>query len=297
MPSPRSSWSLRALARAAALAVSGVVLLAGCGVGGGDESPNEAFPDGSTYVALGDSYSAGPFIPTTDLSTGCLRSDHNYPSLVAEALQIENFVDVTCSGATTDAITPDGTEVGPQLRAVDDTADLVTVGIGGNDLDLFGTLVNTCTQLRDVDPDGAPCTRRLAEEGKDLGKIASTISANVQASLEAIQQRAPDATVVLVGYPRLVPDSGTCPLLPLADGDYAEGKRMTEALDQALRTAAERTEALFVDMYTASEGHDACSADPWVNGAQADRDKAMAYHPLAEGMQAMSDEVLKALPN
>ena len=32
------------------------------------------------YVALGDSYSAGPLIPTTDLAGGCARSDHNYPT-------------------------------------------------------------------------------------------------------------------------------------------------------------------------------------------------------------------------
>ena len=296
VPSLRCSWSSRGVARAAALAVSGVALLAGCGLGGGDDAPNAAFPDGSTYVALGDSYSAGPFIPTTDLSTGCLRSDHNYPSLVAEALEIERFVDVTCSGATTDAITPGGTWTGPQLLAVDAGADLVTVGIGGNDLDLFGTVVRTCTRLRDVDPDGAPCRRRLAQEGRDLATIATTISGNVQASLEAVKERAPEATVALVGYPRLVPDSGTCPALPLADGDYAEGRRMAQALDRALREAAERAEVRFVDMYAASEGHDVCSIDPWVNGARTDRDKALAYHPLEDGMRAMTAEVLKALP-
>ena len=30
--------------------------------------------------------------------------------------------------------------------------DLVTLGIGGNDLDLFTTLIGTCTQLRAEDP-------------------------------------------------------------------------------------------------------------------------------------------------
>ena len=57
------------------------------------------------YVALGDSYSAGPLIPTTDLAGGCARSDHNYPSLLADELDAKTFVDVTCSGAKTHDIT------------------------------------------------------------------------------------------------------------------------------------------------------------------------------------------------
>ena len=42
------------------------------------------------YVALGDSYTAGPLIPTTDLAGGCARSDHNYPTLVADAVERED---------------------------------------------------------------------------------------------------------------------------------------------------------------------------------------------------------------
>ena len=37
-----------------------------------------------SYVALGDSYTAGPIIPVQQTDPlGCLRSDHNYPHLVA----------------------------------------------------------------------------------------------------------------------------------------------------------------------------------------------------------------------
>ena len=70
-------------------------------VGGrrGDRSASTSSPPTGRYVALGDSYSAGPLIPTTDLAGGCARSDHNYPSLVARPLKVKTFVDVTCSGA------------------------------------------------------------------------------------------------------------------------------------------------------------------------------------------------------
>ncbi len=58
------------------------------------------------YVALGDSYVAGPGIPIqrTD-PIGCGRSTRNYPALIAEALGVANYTDVSCSGAWTDHMT------------------------------------------------------------------------------------------------------------------------------------------------------------------------------------------------
>src|SRR3954470_19340036 len=61
------------------------------------------------YVALGDSYTAGPVIPVqqsnADIPGGCLQSDHNYPHLVAKELVAAQFADASCSGATTDDMT------------------------------------------------------------------------------------------------------------------------------------------------------------------------------------------------
>jgi hypothetical protein len=252
------------------------------------------------YVALGDSYSAGPLIPTTDLAGGCARSDHNYPSLLADELDAKTFVDVTCSGAKTHDLTgvqrpfPDS-RVPAQLAAVTPDTSLVTLGIGGNDLNLFNTLVRTCTQLRSTDPSGDPCARRLDAAGPDLTAATATISRRVAKALRAIRAKAPEATVVLVGYLRLVPDTGTCVGLPLAAGDYAEGRRISEALDAALQRAARRTGTTYVDMYAASQGHDICSDDPWVNGSVTDRQKALSYHPFAAGMRADAREILAAL--
>ena len=301
--------------------LAGALLVSGCSSGGSSSSAGPGPSASATgrassastssmpaprphpyqrYVALGDSYSAGPLIPTTDLAGGCARSDHNYPSLVAARLQVRHVVDVTCSGATTRDLThvqrPFGdARIPPQLRSVTRQADLVTLGIGGNDLDLFRTLVGTCTRLRTSDPGGAPCARRLARSGPNLTSATATISARVAASLAAIRRRAPHAVVLLVGYLRLVPDRGTCPQLPLAVGDYAEGRRFSQVLDRALGLAARRTQVRYVDMYAASRGHDICSADPWVNGRTTNRLKALAYHPFAAGMRADTRRVLAAL--
>ncbi len=276
-------------------------LATGC-TSSGAAPPAEPTPTAEVdrYVALGDSFTAGPLIPTTDLAGGCARSDHNYPSLVADELDVDSFVDVSCSGARTLDLTGfqrpfEGSRIPPQLRALTPDTTLVTLGIGGNDLHLFTTLVRTCTRLRSADPEGAPCARALAANGPDLDVAVDTISRRVARALQLIGAKAPRARVLLVGYLRLVPEEGTCVGLPLAAGDYAVGRRISRALDRALRRAARQAGVSFVDMYTASRGHDICSSDPWVNGSVTDRQRALSYHPFAAGMRATAREVVAAL--
>ena len=80
------------------------------------------------YVALGDSYTAGPLIPVTQVANGCFRSTNNYPSLVARALAVPTFVDVSCSGAQTkDMTTGQLPGVAPQFDALTPDTDLVSV--------------------------------------------------------------------------------------------------------------------------------------------------------------------------
>jgi len=252
------------------------------------------------YVALGDSFTAGPLIPATDVADGCFRSDGNYPSLVADRLDVERFVDVSCSGARTrDLVRPQRTvgasRVPPQLDALTRGTDLVTLGIGGNDFNLFGTLVRTCTRLEQTDPSGSPCADRLESAGNDLLARTDEISRRVERAIRRIQRRAPEATVLVVGYLRLAPANGSCPQLPLARGDYRTGIELSRALNGALAAAADRAGAGFVDMYGASEGHDVCAEEPWVNGARTQQGRALSYHPFAAGMDAAADRIVERL--
>ena len=249
---------------------------------------------GGRYVALGDSFTAAPLVPVTRIARGCFRSDANYPSLLAESLDLR-LRDVSCSGATTRHLlrrqpTVQGAGVAPQLRVVDGRAELVTLGIGGNDLGLFGRLLRTCLDVRRVDPDGAPCAE--SDVGRRMLAAAPTIGAHVERAVERVQRRAPGARVVLVGYPRIAPSVGICPgRLPFASGDVGFGDRVLRALDGALRAAARATGVDYLDMYAASEGHDVCSDDPWVNGRQTQPGLALAFHPLAAGMRAVATEL------
>src|SRR5205807_3208219 len=122
----------------------------------------------NAYIALGDSYAAAPGIPT-DVHSACQRSDHNYPSLVADALPFTSFRDATCSGATTDNLT--GTQqtnpytfVPPQFAALVPDARLVSATLGGNDIG-FGTIAVTCAELSLLSRCGAPCGAHSTEGG------------------------------------------------------------------------------------------------------------------------------------
>ncbi len=299
-----------ATARLLVALVTVALSVSGCWSGQGAEPaprqpttqrPTAGQPDPrfASYVALGDSYTAGPLVPLTDVANGCFRSDHNYPSLLARRLHVQHLTDVSCSAATTGDLTHRQrtyrqASVPPQLRAVHRDTDLVTLGIGGNDLDLFGTLVETCTRLRPTDPNGSPCTASLSG-GLDLRQTARRISSHVTTALREVEHRAPHATVVLVGYLRLVPDRGHCADLPLATGDYALGRRISRELEAALARAAGRAGARYLDAYALSAGHDVCSKHPWVNGRHTDQQRAAAYHPLAVGMRAVADRLATML--
>ena len=263
----------------------------------GDPTPSSKY---GTYVALGDSYTAAPLVPATDTSNGCLRSTGNYPSLVAKGLPGTQLIDVSCSGADSSSmvgVQETGSQAQqPQFNALTKGADLVTVGIGGNDFGLFGTLIGTCARLRDSDPTGSPCEAQLSSGGSDqLTRDLRQIRGHVAAIVAGIRDRAPHARVVVVGYPQIVPAHGTCPdLLPLATGDYAYAHRINQGLSDAVRLGARKADD-YIDVLKASAGHDICSKDPWINGQATDPARALAFHPFAAEQKAVARLVLAAV--
>lgn len=309
----------RSRRRTVALLASVLLLASGCG--GSDESgeadggagdASTASPSasaseaaGRSYVALGDSYTAAPLVPETDPSDACLRSSRNYPALVAEGLGDVELTDVSCSGADSTAmigVQQIGSQLNPaQFDALGEDTDLVTVGLGGNDFGLFTSLLADCAASGDVggsgesEPGGALCS--AVEEGstEDLRTLLPQVESRLTAVLTGVKDRAPEARVVAVGYPRLLPDTGACAELPVARGDYDYVRALTSGLNDAVAAAAAATEIDFVDVYAASEGHDVCSADPWVNGPVTDPAAALAFHPFGNEQQAVAELVLGVL--
>lgn len=268
----------------------------------GSDSPSAAPSAGSgrypEYVALGDSFTAAPGVPKNDPDDGCMRSSNNYPHLVAAHFDGSALDDVSCSGADSTSLigvqrTPDGVLHPAQFDALSKSTDLVTVGMGGNDLNLFATLIGGCVAAARTDPEGTPCTDAA---GGKVEKTITGIRKRLTAVFLGIKDRAPQADIVAVGYPQIIPASGTClTLLPIAAGDYPFARTVNQELDGAVKAAAAAADVRFADVWSATAGHDICADDPWINGAQNRPDEAIPFHPFAAEQEAAAKAVIAAL--
>jgi len=250
-----------------------------------------------SYVALGDSYTAGPIIPVQQPDPlGCLRSDHNYPHLVAAALRVSEFRDASCSGAETDDMTnSQGVSPGPnppQFDRLDANTQLVTLGIGGNDIG-FSEIVENCSSPV---PTGHPCQDHYVVNGHDeLAERIEQTAPKIAAVLDGIHQRSPEARIFVVAYLAILPESGPgCwPQLPITPDDVPYLRGVEKKLNAMLAQQAEANDAKFVDAYTASIGHDACQLPVarWVEPA-VPTTPAAPVHPNLFGMQGYADAVV-----
>jgi lysophospholipase L1-like esterase len=242
------------------------------------------------YVALGDSYTAAPGVPTTDPADPCFRSDHNYPNLLVEKLPHTVLTDVSCSGANTDYIIGSKNDQDAQLDAVEEDTDLVTIGVGGNDSGVFLTWLSQCSALAVNDPEGSPCADANATSGGDalLDKVAD-LEGRLRSVIEDVQDEAPNAAVIMVTYPQILPAQGSCPdKVPFAAGDYAYINSIIAAQNDAIVAAAKDTGVEWVNVEKASLGHDICSKDPWINGFTDDSSEGTLLHPFPEEQAAVA---------
>jgi len=267
----------------AAACVTALLLATGCGQSASND------PAGvQGYVALGDSYTSAPLVPESLRARGCFRSTGNYPSVAAGLLDAR-LVDRSCASATTEAMgTNQRAGILPQLLGVTRLTDLVTVSIGGGNGDLFPKLTGGCASVAHLDPTGAPCRDSLRRKGEDLSALVRQTGVEIEKVIDDVRERAPQARVLLVGYPSIFPAQGSCPdRLPLAPGDVAYAASVMAELDREMRAAAERTGVGFVDVYAATEGHDICAADPWIQG-RGNAEDAMAFHPMPREQQVVA---------
>lgn len=278
------------------------VVLVGC-TGGTAPAPSATTPSaGSTvpqtyerYVALGDSYTSAPGVP--DQQPGpCKQSTSNYPHLLASRLGAD-LVDRSCgSAAIKDLTEPQYADVPPQLDALTPETDLVTLSVGANPT-AFLTLITQCIGLQDADPQGAPCKRALTTSDGDvvIGGVEAQRPA-LAAAVERIRTLAPEARIVLVGYPSVFPEKGSCPeRLPLAVGDVAYANAVIRALNSELETVAQATGSDYLDIHTPTAGHDMCAEDPWIQGGVSEPGVALLFHPRIDEQRAVADLLLDLL--
>ena len=261
-------------------------------------------------MALGDSYTSGPDIPSQAGATaGCDQSSSSYPYLVARSLRLK-LTDVSCSSATIAGLTaaqPTGDGTNPaQLSALSSATAVVTLGIGGNDLG-WVAIITRCSEMDLIPsliPGNAasgltPC-RDYYTSGvtKVIGQRIQSVQGQLGEALTEIRNRAPRARVYVVGYPDLFPAAGGgCRgSLALTKGDAAFLNNEELRFNAMLRHVAHASGDGYIDTYTPSEDHSACapSASRWVEPL-IPAAPAAPLHPNAAGERGMADAIIAAI--
>lgn len=268
-------------------AVAALTLLPGSG----------AHADGESYVALGDSFAAGPLIPVQEEPYGCLRSTNNYPKMLAARLGLE-LDDATCSGAKTDHLSREQRVSPrpnpPQLDRLRHDTEIVSLQIGGNDIGFSG-IADTCIRAAF---ERRSCRSTYVDPVTGADELQRRIDATapkIAAALRAIATRSPDAEVLVLGYPgifRVGPGPASCPDMAVGESDAQYLRGVQESLNAMIRAAAEGNDATYVDVYAPSAGRTACDLPVirWVEPIVPVH-AAAPIHPNVNGMRGMADAV------
>lgn len=269
-----------------------LALVTGCAGAPAPALPASTPPvTGPSYVAMGDSAAAAPLVPDAGAPTGCFKSTNNYPSVLARLIGATSFTDVTCSGARTEDLVSRAQStrsgpVPPQLDAVTPDTRLVTITIGGNDVDLSGT----AAACRRTSLDVAPCSAGLVVDGVDtLSQAIERRAGDWAALIDAIRGRAPEARVVLVGYGTYIRPQGCFPSEPInpVDADYFQAK--LDELDGLQQRLAADKGVDYFDPGPLSVGHDLCAGptERYIEGFNP-ASPAAPLHPNALGANAVA---------
>ncbi|WP_380802949.1 SGNH/GDSL hydrolase family protein [Sphingobium tyrosinilyticum] len=239
---------------------------------------------GDIYVAIGSSFAAGPGIskPADTPPTRCARSIDNYAHQLARKKGLR-LIDVSCSAATTAHLLGPWSELPPQLDALTPDTSLITATIGGNDMGYIGGIMAASCQPMN----GKACMTVPEPTEQKWQKL----EADMRKLLAEMRRRAPNARIILVDYPTVLPDHGQCAAAPLSPEQADRSRMIASRLAALTAKVAHDAGAEILAASSLSRGHDACAADPWMNGfIKATGSSSFApYHPNLAGMTAVAD--------
>ncbi|MFH8724906.1 golvesin C-terminal-like domain-containing protein [Streptomyces termitum] len=199
----------------------------GASVGNADYYPETNYrnkSDDSTRNACHRSYKAWSrqaAVPGSTTSVGALEDGYD--------ASMDHHL-IACSGARTQNVLQtkqDNTNELPQIEQgyLDQNTTLVTLSIGGND-SLFGSIIQECllgtvlgsckdSILKDSHVKKEPEGKYADYVGQPLetavpGLMEHVVRPEILKTLKKIHEKAPNAKIELMGYPRLISDNGSC---------------------------------------------------------------------------------------
>ncbi|HLH15267.1 MAG TPA: hypothetical protein VKV16_10795, partial [Solirubrobacteraceae bacterium] len=176
--------------------------------------------------------------------------------------------------------------------------EVVSTGMGGNDGNLFGTLLVGCTETDAGRPNvGAPCK---AKYGAFVTKTFEQNRPAEEAALAQIHVLAPKAKVFVVGYPEDTPAHGYCPAaIPWTTGDLRWFHTAVQERGNAmLAHEARATGAVYVNTFAPSRGHNACEpvGTRWIEPLIGSL-TGVPMHPNATGEENDAFDLERAMLN
>jgi lysophospholipase L1-like esterase len=240
------------------------------------------------YVALGDSYAAGigapPYVSSSD---GCLQSNKGYPALLDPKGRIDLQANATCPGATT-------TYVRENLPSeLNEDTRLVTLTVGANDLGLLQVLA-ACTGAGTATQCQAAIQSALLLLPATCG-AESELATRLESLYAAVDAAAPNALIVVTGYPYLFELLPTDPDLAIKTQINAATTLLNCAIENAVIDAqADGVNIVYVDVTAQFEGHGIGTLDdPFINGLSAGLPEA--FHPNTAGYRAYAKAISAAI--
>lgn len=241
-------------------------------------APATAAPPETTgkikYIALGDSYAAGqgagPYLDT------CFRSENAYSEIADEAKAINLVVNAACGGATTQIV------VDTQLSELNKSTDLVTITAGGNNLG-FANIVTYCGALGFGDTRATEACAAATAYAE--AQLSGPLYRDLVAMIQAVQAAAPNADIVVTGYPYLfdpIPPGATDALSLF----IYQATALADRLNATIEAAADFTGVTYVDVTDEFAGHgiNSITLDPWIILGSPILEEN--FHPNAEGYEA-----------
>jgi lysophospholipase L1-like esterase len=231
------------------------------------------------YVALGDSYSSGvgTRVYYND-GTSCERSPDAYaPQIASQRGYALNFQ--ACSGAKTTDVNNN------QLGPLNSTTNLVTMTIGGNDAG-FSSVIENCAVWY------FPCDSAIDNANSF---IQNQLPGLLNTTYGDIRSHAPNAHVVILGYPHLFTSDGkTCNFNALTSTHEKRLNNTADLLDSVISGRAAAYGFTYVDPRNAFLPHEVCSSSEWLNGQS--NPLSESYHPNISGYVEFTTLIEAVLP-
>lgn len=268
--------------------------------------PSEAATWGH-YAALGDSYTSGDgaddYVSASPQDEECYRSANAYPQQLVGRYAFSGGLSVAaCSGTLGSTIVSDPDA--EQFGEITELTSLVTVGIGGNDLGFTDVMTSCMVRVPILDRDA--CTGQQSEIEQRRAEFFDTTFDDI---LAEARDRAPDARLLVVGYPRIFPSDPSGMYYTLNAQDQVWLNDMIDVFNDELRDAVTEADSEiaddtdvgsveYVEVTDAFHGHEVGTDSAWVHGVLFERGDSLGvsvdrstFHPTADGQRALAEKV------